>query len=330
MNSNDYSDLRSNSRRLRMWLRLLLILTLTITCACGGGDSDADAVTDLSGELSFNHQENDAGVTKVAPDGMTLVTSGTFVQGCDSSFTMYFCSTNTQPSRDALVPDFYIDITEVTNQAFAQFQTIRQNECRPGLCYNQKDEAEEEDEATAWDTFLITEEVWTAQTGYEDYPASLVTWFGANSYCTWAGKHLCSETEWEKAARGPDKRNHPWGDTIPTCEQVVFDNGAGPGCGAGQPSPVATKPGGQSPYGAFDMVGNVWEWVQDDGHDTYNGAPTDGKPWLENPRNETRMYRGGDYLDGDDGGFDVTAYRREVGDPNIGLGFRCCMAIISE
>ena len=149
---------------------------------------------------------------------------------------------------------------------------------------------------------------WNAP-GRGEHPVNCVDWDQAKAYCEWIGKRLPTEQEWEKAARGTDGRTYPWGDDGPSCDVAVM-SGA-PSCGGGT-APVASRDRGRSPYGLFDMAGNVFEWT---------GS-------LYASGGGARVLRGGSWKN------DATAIRsshREGALPNLrdaSVGFRCAQGSI--
>jgi len=161
--------------------------------------------------------------------------------------------------------------------------------------------------------------------GYEDHPVNCVNWQQAVDFCTWAGWRLPTEAEWEYAARsgGPSSSyRYPWGTATATCMYAVMYDG-GDGCGTGRTWPVCSKPAGNTVQGLCDMAGNVWEWVEDDWHGGYTGAPTDGSAWVWSPRGSYRVIRGGGFYDV---AGSLRAANRNFDDPSgtpHALGFRC-------
>jgi hypothetical protein len=126
---------------------------------------------------------------------------------------------------------------------------------------------------------------------------------------------LPTEAEWEKAAQGTGGRTYSWGEGI-DCDHAQYNE-----CGV-QAVPVGSKPQGVSPYGALDMVGNVWEWVADwyDG-DYYSQSPEHNPPGPDS--GTSKVLRGGSWYD--DALFVRGAYR--IGNPidyrDFNVGFRC-------
>jgi formylglycine-generating enzyme required for sulfatase activity len=125
-----------------------------------------------------------------------------------------------------------------------------------------------------------------------DLPMTNVSWHEARTFCAYAAGRLPTEAEWEKAARGSDGREFPWGDQ-PDCSRANWGNfaGEGPCAGSknpGQPVAVGRYPSGASPYGVLDLAGNVWEWVED-----RYGASWDGERDAGGDDQPRRVVRGG-------------------------------------
>lgn len=117
--------------------------------------------------------------------------------------------------------------------------------------------------------------IWTVDPGYGHHPVA-VSWLDAGACCAWRGRRLPTEAEWEKAARGDDRRRYPWGDAAPTEAHAIF------GRPSGATASAIGRPGGAGPYGVHDLLGNLREWTatipkpypyqHDDGRESFTDA----------------------------------------------------------
>ncbi len=239
---------------------------------------------------------------------MVFVDAGPFWMGCHDA-SVGWCEPTEYPYHEVNVPAFFIDVFEVT---VAQYR-----ECVVAAVCSEPGSPPAE---ANWGV-----------PGKDQHPVWALSWVQADQYCSWAGKRLCTEAEWEKAARGTDGRFYPWGNRDPSCELAVMAvESAGvvlsDGCGTGSTFEVGSLPAGQSPYGVMDMAGNVNEHVEDGFHDTYLGAPSDGSAWEPGPASvngTVRVYRGGDIRDV---GAGVSVPMRYGAYENLpcAAGARCC------
>jgi len=209
-----------------------------------GEDNDCDGMVDLD-EACF----------------MVEIPAGEFVMGSDP--TDPDSTDDEYPEHVVYLSGYEIDLYEVTNSEFADFLNAYGSTTSPEG-YEML-AADDEYRHISWDGSS-----WYAEGGYEDHPVIEVSWYGANTFCDYYGKRLPTEAEWEKAARGgcemggdpgtcedpDDERTYPWGEGI-DCDHANYS-----GCG-GDTTPVGSYPLGVSPYGVYDMAGNVYEWVKD-------------------------------------------------------------------
>ncbi len=173
---------------------------------------------------------------------MVLVPAGSFPMGVppgdrDGGRDEY-------PRHEVHLDDFYIDQYEVTNGRYLKF--VKATDHR--VPQNPKNPTR-----NLWEGDRISESL-------ADRPVINVDWYDADVYCRWAGKRLPTEAEWEKAAKGQNDRRFPWGNVEPTAKHLNYNQ---PWIGEKTLMPVGSYEAGKSPYGAYDMAGNVWEWVAD-------------------------------------------------------------------
>jgi formylglycine-generating enzyme required for sulfatase activity len=154
-----------------------------------------------------------------------------------------------------------------------------------------------------WDTCVANGDcTWRpadAGWGRGQQPVIYVTWDDAKQYVAWLTKvtgkpyRLLSESEYEYAARAGTTTAYPWGNDIGNDKANC--NGCGSKWDNRQTAPVGSFAPNQ--FGLYDMVGNVWEWVEDCAYDNYNNAPRDGSPWIQSSHCKYRVVRGSSWND---------------------------------
>ncbi len=263
---------------------VLLALSLLLA-ACGGGE-DAEptpipvntAVPTV--EIVANEaaeavaEDTESGTERVSPvDGMVqvFVPAGAFQMGALQADS----APDEIPAHQVTISAFWMDKLEVTNSMYAL--CVQAGACTLPSAFKSEHH----------DKYYNTDE-------FADFPVVNVTWGNADDYCIWAGKHLPTEAEWERAARGDDYRGFPWGDERPGTTQANFNYIIR------DLTRVGSFPAGASPFGVLDMSGNVWEWVND-----YYDANAYASSVASNPTGplaavgggQRRVIRGGSYVD---------------------------------
>lgn len=204
---------------------------------------------------------------KVFPAEMQLIPGGYFYSGDESS------------ARKIFLDSFLIDKTPVTNNQYQKF--VKETGYRP---------------PEHWKEGKIPK-------GEEEHPVYNVSWHDAKAFASFEGKRLPTEEEWEKAARGSDKRIYPWGNNfdISFCNVLRKNKGT---------TPVEKYSLGKSYYGLYDMAGNVWEWTETS--DQRNSYVVKGGSWSDNEKTAQCSYK-----------------TSELADKKYdNLGFRCAKDII--
>lgn len=240
-------------------------------------------------------------------DGSTMihVPAGDFTMGSDR----YSAE---KPIQKLFLDDFYIDKYLISNALFQKFIAASKYKTdaekdggglvRIGRRFKKVDVA----------TWKMPDGI-TAQEGKNNTPVSQVSQNDARSYCKWAKKTLPTEAQWEKAARGPDGNEYPWGSNEPDDTLANFDN-YHPG-----PTPVDLFEKGQSYYGMFDAAGNVYQWM----NDWYAEGPRAVKNPSGPAKGDEKVVKGGSFVEGMES---LRSANRDRYPPNRSMylfGFRC-------
>jgi formylglycine-generating enzyme required for sulfatase activity len=302
----------ANKRKASIMIILSLLLVLVSqTTFAGAMNFATDRAPQVNGSIWSTNGESVIYLPLVMKGwtDMVFISAGEFQMGCDAGHNGgYICSMDELPFHPIYLDAYYIDKTEVTNAKYAE--CVAAGSCAPPA-YN----------------YSNTHPSYYDNPIYADYPVIYVSWYDASNYCAWAGKRLPTEAEWEKAARGSiDTRAFPWGDGTPNCTLANSYNDADANYCVNDTSQVGSYPAGASTYGALDMAGNVWEWVNDwYQSDYYSVTPYSNPPGPTS--GSYKVFRGGSwahpwlYL--------RVAYRTNNYSPssrNSFVGFRCAVS----
>jgi len=256
------------------------------------GSEERAEIVKVNKQLAAGQQEE---LSKLAqrgirpPEGMVLIPAGEFLMGAEDGLP------DARPMHRTHLSSYWIDKYEVTNAQYRQCAVS-------GVCPPPKDRSAFDDPQ------------------HTQHPVTNVTWVQARTYCHWSGRRLATEAEWEKAARGTDGRRYPWGNNEDVLKGRLKERNLRPV--NNEVEPVGSLPEAASPYGVYDLVGNVWEWVKDwYAEDFYASAPSHDP---QGPlRGSFRVLRGGDWsqslleLRASYRGWDEMTYWGPT------LGFRC-------
>ena len=257
---------------------------VTSTSESEGPPSPESIVTETNPATEESGQVPVVSSDSIDPQGvpMGLVPAGAFTMGSrniDAALVecqSYDSNCDHSWFEDELVPHvvnldaYYMDVYEVTNRRYAD--CVNAGACEPPV-----------------ESSSDTRSSYFGNPSFDDYPVIFIDWDMAKTYCEWRGARLPTEAEWEKAARSTDERTYPWGEEID--DTYANYNGS-----VGDSSAVGSYENGKSPYGLYDMVGNVWDWVADFYSYTYYRESPSSNP--QGPDSgEGRVLRGGSWYD---------------------------------
>jgi len=215
--------------RLRYLICCISLMPILLL-ACGG-----DETTLENGKPPGDETQNGTS----PPEGMVLVPAGEFLMGSNPEVDPLADELDEMPQHTVFLDAYFIDKYEVSNADYAKF--VEATGRRPSIFGD------------------------NPQYNQPNQPVVGVSWGDAVAYAQWVGKRLPTEAEWEKAARGTDGRIWPWGNEFDPTKCNFDDDGKSDGHldGFAMAAPVDSFPQGTSPYGVFNVAGNVAEWVSD-------------------------------------------------------------------
>ncbi len=207
------------------------------------------------------------------------------------------------PEHQVYLQSFYIDLREVTQQEYDRYAKMTKRE-QPLVTVFEED---------------------ISKIQGPDLPAVGVSWNDALAYCRWAGKRLPTEAEWEKAVRGEGRRRYAWGDTFER-HRANLD---GEEDGYRYLAPPGSFESGRSPYGVYDMTGNVAEWVADTyAEDYYKETPYRDPPGPDD--GEHKVIRGGSWRESPMGARVAKRFQAKMWRTESTIGIRCAKDVEDE
>ena len=223
----------------RFFFLLTAATFFALLCGFSVSAQTAELTYDSFGKGTFHEESTPKPEEQTDPfawmDEMIFIPEGPFLMGNDSEDAL----NSSRPAHEVTLKGYWIDRYEVTNHQYAKCVATQ-------FCTEPKKRSS----ATRPDYFGNSE--------YAAYPVIYVDYYQAAAYCNWAGKRLPTEAEWEKVARGEKGLLYPWGNKLPKelpAQINLFESG--------DTAPVNAFPEGISPYGIYNMEGNVWEWTAD-------------------------------------------------------------------
>ncbi len=289
-----------NVRKITFALALSLLIVLS---SCASPTPEIVTVVVTATDQPATEAPASAPTQPLAPVSLGGPQNGETIKWIDGSVLVYISAGNftmgyggDAPVHSISLDGYWIQQTKVTNRMYDQ--CVSTGSCTPP-------------------TQELGGPVFTNPT-FASHPVVGVTWDQAQAYCSWVQGSLPTEAQWEKAARGANGNAYPWGNSEPSCDLLNFAN-----C-YGRTTNVDTYENGKSPFGLYDMAGNVFEWV----FDFYDANYYAQSP-AENPTGPTtgqyRGVRGSSFETSDVQAASAIRRFNEQTDSGRDIGFRCAV-----